>query len=62
MRGDCHPNTLALMSNVGVLLHKQGKLDDAESFLCEAVDASSATLAEGHHTRLRAHDWLADVY
>ena len=47
---------------MGWLLHDQGKLDDAESLLREAVDASSATLPEGHRTRLRAHGWLADVY
>ena len=43
------------MSGMRRLLHDQGKLNDAESILREAVGASSATLAEGHRTLLRAY-------
>ena len=57
-----HLETLSSISNMARLLDDQGKLDNAESLLRKAVDASSATLAEGHRTRLRAHGWLADVY
>ena len=47
------------INSTGRLLLDQGKLDEAEAMLRESADATAATLAEGHRTRLRAYGWLA---
>ena len=72
--GDRHPLTMTSMNNVAGLLQAQGKLNEAMQLWGEALegnrlvhgdchpDTSSATLAEGHRKRLRAHGLLADIY
>ena len=41
VHGDCHLDTLALISNVGMLLHKQGKLQQARALVNERVLAAA---------------------
>ena len=49
--GEDHPDTLITVNDLGILLMKQGKLDEAEPLYWEALEASRATLGDRHpHT------------
>ena len=56
--GPMHPNTLASMHNLAVLLKDQGKLGEAEALAREALPGWRTTLGYAHpHTQL-AHQLL----
>lgn len=46
--GDEHPDTLASINSMGVLLHDQGRLAEAETYYREALDKSRRLLGEEH--------------
>ncbi len=49
-----HPETLAIVSEIGVLLLKQGKLKEAEPFVCRALEGWERTLGRDHRNTLTA--------
>ena len=59
--GDRHPHTLGSMGNLGLLLHAQGKLDEAEPLLREALEARRATLGDRHAQTLISMSYLGGL-
>jgi len=53
VRGEDHPDTLTSLNNLGVLLQAQGKLDEAEPYLREAMEKCRRVLGPDHpNTRI----------
>jgi tetratricopeptide (TPR) repeat protein len=46
--GDDHPHTLGSINNMGALLSKMGKLNEAEALAEQAVSGARRSLPEGH--------------
>ena len=50
VQGAEHPETLRSVGNLAVLLHRQGKLADAEPLMRKAVAGLRLTLGDAHPT------------
>ena len=50
--GNTHPQTLGIINNLGVLLHEQGKLSEAEQLFREALTAQRGILGDTHQSTL----------
>ncbi|MCI0629982.1 MAG: serine/threonine-protein kinase [Phycisphaerales bacterium] len=59
--GHEHPHTLSSMTSAGDLLHAQGNLADAESYLREALDKTRRVLGDNHPDSLIAHTHMAGL-
>ena len=46
--GRDHPDTLTSVSNLGLLLHSQGKIDLAETYFRRALEGCERTLGPDH--------------
>jgi non-specific serine/threonine protein kinase/serine/threonine-protein kinase len=52
--GDDHPYTLSSIANMGFLLNRQGKLDEAEPFFREALEGRRRVLGDDHPDTLNS--------
>ncbi len=59
--GDEHPSTLDATSNLAVLLHRQGKLDEADPLYCEALAGRRRALGGAHSDTLGSLNDLASL-
>ena len=59
--GDRHPSTLTSISNLGLLLQDQGKLDEAGVLYREALEAKRATLGDRHPSTLTSMNNLGSL-
>ena len=59
--GDRHPDTLLSINNLGALLLTQGKYDESEPLLREALQARRETLGDRHPNTLSSIGNLADL-
>ncbi len=60
--GNEHPSTLASINNMGSLLYKQGKYDEAEVYYTEALEGRRRVLGDKHPQTLDSINDLAELY
>jgi eukaryotic-like serine/threonine-protein kinase len=53
-RGEEHPDTLAALANMGMILQSQGRFDEAEPYIRQALDTRSRALGLDHPETLQS--------